>query len=665
MFSKEPPKPSSGNVASRPMREAFLQRLCLCAAFAFLGSLLVSIILEDHSCRREIKREINSRIAENNESVQSARSTADLFVNANDINARIDVSVVAKLVANEPSILTTDGRLEEIAKKLHFSEVYFITSEGVIDASWPEDCVGVNILKNEDYKGLRKVFETPIPRVAPRVNVHFNESDYHASEFEVAAIRSDRDGVVIVRLHDLFTLSAEQIATASRPLDVPISHSGRLYFFSKFPKNNLGQPIDPREVSGCDDFPDLETLPNNLTTIKIFNHHVFYVYAQRTFEGIYVGWIPYRGLLSSKLFELTLICFCNFVVFLAIFSLVSLFIQKLFVDSIYAVNRSLDKITAGNLNEKVKVSASKEFVELSEGVNTTVDSLKEAAAEVKRRSDEELTLAGNIQLASLPRLENIYTRHQIFDVYAEARLHAGVGGDMYDFFFVDDYNVMFYIADVSGRGVAASLVMMKTMTLVKNFALLGFDLETIVTNVNQHLTENKESIFVSGIFFELNLRSGDLKYVNAGHVPPFIRRKSCNFTIGKPERQLALGLMPDQTYESSSLEFHPGDELLIYTDGFMNSLQTTLDEFFKKSHVLEVLDSHSSEASSQQYVKAFFDVILNGRIDSQALDDVTALCFRFIAYKVEKERRSSDKDEKNPSLATSEVDIQDTSVSTP
>ena len=661
MSFEESLKIPSGDASYKPMREAFLRRLCLCAAFAFLGSLLVSIMLEDHSCRREIKREINSRIAENNESIQSARSTAELFVKVNEANARIDASVVAKLAANAPDILSSDEKLAEIAQKLHFSEIYFITSEGVVDASWPEKIVGVNVLKDEGYDNLKKIFETPIPRVAPRVNVDFNDVP---SIVETATVRSDRDGVVIVKLGDFFALSSDQIAEASKPLDVPISHSGRLYFFSKFPKDNPSRPIDPREITGYDDFPDLVTLPSDTTTIRIFNRRVFYVYAQRTFDGIYVGWIPYRDLLNSKILELTLICFCNFVVFLAIFSLVSLFIQRLFVDSIYAVNKSLDKITAGNLDEKVKVSASKEFVELSDGVNTTVDSLKEAAAEVKRRSEEELTLAGNIQLASLPRLEKIYTRHQVFDVYAEARLHAGIGGDMYDFFFVDDYNVVFYVADVSGRGVAASLVMMKTMTLVKNFALQGADLDTVVTNVNQHLADNKESIFVSGLFLALNLRTGDLKYVNAGHVPPIIRRKGGRFTVGALERQLALGLVSDQTYHSSSLTFLPGDELLMYTDGFMTSVHSTLEEFFKTTRLLEVLDGFSSVPSSQQYVHAFFDVILKDRTDQQSLDDVTALSFRFIAKKVEKERRSS-VDENSSSPVSSVDDAQGLRPSTP
>ena len=644
------------------MREAFLRRLCLCAAFAFLGSLLVSIILEDHSCRREIKREISSRIAENNESEQSARNTAELFANANDANVRIDASVAVSLVANDPKILESEEKLAEIAHNLHFSKIYFITSEGVVDAAWPRESVGINILKEDGYDDLRKIFETPIPRAAPRVYANVGGIP---SEFEIAAVRNDRDGIVVIRLRDLFILLAsKRIAEVSRPLDVPISHSGRLCFFSKFPKDNSSRPVDPREITGYADFPDPVTLPANTTTVRIFNRRVFYVYAQRTFDGIYVGWVPYRGLLSSKILELTLICFCNFVVFLAIFSLVSLFIQRLFVDNIYAVNRSLDKITAGNLDEKVNVSASKEFVELSDGVNTTVDSLKEAAAEVKRRSDEELALAGVIQLASLPKLEKIYTRHQVFDVYAEARLHAGVGGDMYDFFFVDDYNVVFYVADVSGRGVAASLVMMKTMTLVKNFALLGADLETVVTNVNQHLAENKESVFVSGMFLGLNLRTGDLKYVNAGHVPPIIRRKDGRFAVGSTERQIALGLVHDHTYHSSSISFLPGDELLIYTDGFMTSVPTTLEEFFKTSRLTETLDTFSCQASSPQYVRAFFDVVLKDRTDPQDLDDVTVLSFRFIAKKVEKERRSSDDGSSN-TPASSENNIQEPRPSTP
>lgn len=643
MSSQEYPKTASGEKASKPMRETFFRGLTVCAIVAFLASLLISFALEDSSCRREIKREINSKIAENNEYLQSIESTARLFKNANVGVASVSALTAIHLVKNDPSILAPNStRLAEFAKDQRFSEIVFVSSEGIVDGSWPKDYTGINVRQDESLKELKEALDAPIPRVAPKVDVRLDLENRDASELVVTAARIDKKGVVVIKLRDLLNLTARQVAVASHPLDETIGRSGRLCLF---PDSNQDVPHPKLDAKQFKNFPDPASLPDNQTSIRFFNGRVNLLCKQKTPFGTFVGWIPYRDFFVSRMHELTLICFCNFIVLLAIFTLVHLFVQKQFVDSIYAINNSLYKITAGNLNEKVQVNASKEFVELSAGVNSTVDSLKEAADEVKRRTDEELTLAGKIQLASLPKLETIYTRHKIFDVYAKTELLAGVGGDMYDFFFIADNVVLFYVADVAGRGVAASLVMMRTMALVKNFALLGHDLSVIVTYVNRYLADSNESPFVSGIFFMLNLETGELKYVDAGHIPPIFRKKGEKFEPVELKRQLVLGLDPDQTYTNVVTTIAPGDDLILYTDGILGSGNTTLKDFFATSHALEKLDELPDGSSSQDNVKAFLNAVLENTDESRPSDDVSVLCFRFLAKKTEKTRRRQDSEE--------------------
>lgn len=622
------------------MREKFLRGLTICAAIAFLASLAISVILEDHSCRVEIKREINSKIAENKEYLLSIENMAGLFKQSNVFNAEVHAITAAELVLNDPTILDPhSSRLEEIAKELRFYSITFISDDGTIDASWPDNNVGVNVRANEDFKELALRLDSTLPQVVPNVEVNTDQETGDATCLTVTSTRKDTKGVVVIELREFFKLSPEQLGVVAKPLDVKISRNGRLCYFPKLPQRQTVSWYKPVFIDGL---PDPHSLPLNETTVRLFQRRLNFVYAKETSSGVFVGWVPYRNMFMSNAFELALICFCNFVVFLAIFTLVSLFVQKLFVDSIYKINRSLDKITAGNLDEKVDVRTSKEFVELSNGVNTTVDSLKEAAAEIKRITKEELSLAGKIQLAALPKLEEIYTKREGFDVYAEARLLAGLGGDMYDFFFVDESNVVFYIADVSGSGVAASLVMMKTMTLVKNFALLGNDLDTIVTLLNRYLADGKEAPYVSGFFCSLNLKTCELKYIDAGHIPPIIRRRDRNFEIAEPKRQLLLGLSPDLVYSSVSTKFEVGDSMLLYTVGFLSSQIMTFREFFDISKTLETLDAAPSEFGSRDYVETFFDRVLNVSGAAAPSDDVAALSFRFLSRKMEKDRRSQE-----------------------
>lgn len=608
------------------MRETFFHGLSICAAIALIASLLISIILEDRSCRKELRREINSKIAEDYEYILNSQKTADFFKNINVINAEIDALVVTKLIKNDPSFLDP-SRLEALAEELRFSSIVLINGDGTVEGSWPEKIVGKNVLNNKRLERLARFFNSPIPRIGPRVDVIPDSETSDSANLYVSALRQDKEGLAIIGLNNLFKLSNTLVAHASRSINERISHGGRLYFLPKeeAPGLNKADINDSR-----DEITQIESLPLDKIFVSLLNQRLNFIYARETPLGRFVAQVPCAEMLKSKSLELTLICFCNFIVFLAIFLLVSFFVQFCFVDSIQLVNHSLHKITVGDLDEKVDVQASKEFVELSNGVNSTVDSLKEAAAEVKRSTEEEISLAGKIQSASLPKLDEIYARHERFDVYAEARLFASVGGDMYDFFFVDDYTICFYIADVSGRGVAASLVMMKTMALFKNFALMGHELETVATLVNHYLADGKGSPFVSGVFFALNLKTCELKYVNAGHVSPISRKRGEKFSQIELEAQLILGLDPNLTYVGSVMRLEPGDDLLLYTDGVINSLNTTAQRYFSSFGILDSLNNLPENASSKDYVTTFLDATSKNP-NRDIHEDVAALCFRFLS----------------------------------
>ena len=116
--------------------------------------------------------------------------------------------------------------------------------------------------------------------------------------------------------------------------------------------------------------------------------------------------------------------------------LISLLVQKIVINGIHKVNRSLVKITNGDLNERVNVSTNPEFISLSKGINATVTALKKAIKEANTRIDRELTLAKDIQLSILPSVFPPYPDREELDIYAYMGAAKEVGGDFYDFFFI-------------------------------------------------------------------------------------------------------------------------------------------------------------------------------------------------------------------------------------
>ena len=169
----------------------------------------------------------------------------------------------------------------------------------------------------------------------------------------------------------------------------------------------------------------------------------------------------------------------SLVLFAAVFVLISLLLNRVVARRIDETNEVLARVTAGDLDARVEVQDTREFESLSEGVNTTVESLKNLIAEAETRMDEELATARAIQESALPRTFPPFPNIPRFDIYASMNPAKQVGGDFYDFFLIgDDCGQMkgklgFLVADVSGKGVPAALFMMKAKALLRDYVSSG------------------------------------------------------------------------------------------------------------------------------------------------------------------------------------------------
>lgn len=211
------------------------------------------------------------------------------------------------------------------------------------------------------------------------------------------------------------------------------------------------------------------------------------------------------------------------------------------------------------------------------------------------RIESELNLANDIQAHMLPTIFPPYPECEEVSLYASMTPAKEVGGDFYDFFMLDDHNIVFVVADVSGKGVPAALFMVIAKTLLKNEANMGTEPAEIFTKVNHMLCEgNENNMFVTAWLGILDTETGLLKYVNAGHNPPLIKLGNANAAYLKSRPGFVLAGMDGMRYKQYELQMQPGDMIFLYTDG-VTEAENAGKELFGNERLLSYMDQHMSE----------------------------------------------------------------------
>ncbi len=252
-------------------------------------------------------------------------------------------------------------------------------------------------------------------------------------------------------------------------------------------------------------------------------------------------------------------------------------------------------------------------------------------AEITREAERisaELNVATQIQTSMLPCIFPAFPEQPEFDIYASMAPAKEVGGDFYDFFMVDDRHLAVVIADVSGKGVPAALFMVIGKTLIKDHTQPGRDLGEVFSEVNQLLCEaNSEGLFITAFEGVLDLDSGDLRYVNAGHEVPFLSVGGGKLTPYPLRPGFVLAGMETTRYRSGSLTLRPGDKLFHYTDGIPEAVNAALEPYGME-RLQAVLRAHGERPPSELLaaVKADVDRFAGGTVQ---FDDITMLCLEY------------------------------------
>ena len=262
----------------------------------------------------------------------------------------------------------------------------------------------------------------------------------------------------------------------------------------------------------------------------------------------------------------------------------------------------------------------------------------EAAYDIIRahneRMETELTVGHDLQLSMVPRVFPAFPGRDEVSVYATLRPARELGGDFYDFYFVDDSHLFFCVGDVSDKGVPAALFMAVTKTLIKTRSAEEASTAKLASYLNAELArDNDACMFVTLFLGRLDVATGELVYTNAGHEPPCLRHATGGVEVLAERHGPLVGAAPGLVYRESRRRLTPGDLLVVYTDG-VTEAQDTGGRLFSEERLTEIV-----RADGAQPTEAVVDRIL-AAVDTfesgaERADDVTVLTLRFLPALVE------------------------------
>ena len=292
------------------------------------------------------------------------------------------------------------------------------------------------------------------------------------------------------------------------------------------------------------------------------------------------------------------------------------------------------RLAQGDLTTQVTdVPPGDEIGDLAATFNHTVRELNRYVAELtattkeKARIQSELDLARQIQESVLPRIYPAFPDRQEFDLFARTLPAREVGGDFYDFFFVDHDHLVMVVADVSGKGVPAALFMTISRTLIKNASSHHPDPVRSLAEVNAEIVpDNEMCMFVTVFYGVYELSTGILRFVSAGHPAPLLRRADGSTSQLPKLGGMALGIMDELNLEVGEVQLEIGDSLLAFTDGLDEAVNAQ-DEMFGIERAAQWL-SHAQPVSAPVLLDGLIDYWKQFTGDLEQFDDLTLLTFR-------------------------------------
>ncbi|MEG0309580.1 MAG: SpoIIE family protein phosphatase [Eubacterium sp.] len=325
--------------------------------------------------------------------------------------------------------------------------------------------------------------------------------------------------------------------------------------------------------------------------------------------------------------------------------LYDLLIKRILLKPVIALSDRMEKFVTdkGTIKpdySKIEISALGEIQAMVDAFNGMKMDIKEYTEHLKEMTAEkeririELDLAAKIQQTALPEIP---PQNKAFDLNALMKPAREIGGDFYDYFMVDKTHLAIVIADISGKGIPAALMMMKTKTLMTDYIMRSENIVKAIEAVNNTLCKNNdEFMFVTAFLGILEITTGKLTYINAGHNPPAIEDKGV-VSFFNDEHDPILGVVEDFSYHVYEKTLEKGTRLLLYTDGVTEAFNFK-EELFGEERLLLELQKNIGK-SGKETLESIFENVCEFSEGIDQSDDITVLLIRFNGEKKENDEK--------------------------
>jgi sigma-B regulation protein RsbU (phosphoserine phosphatase) len=256
--------------------------------------------------------------------------------------------------------------------------------------------------------------------------------------------------------------------------------------------------------------------------------------------------------------------------------------------------------------------------------------LEQVVRSANERMEGELNVAREIQMSMLPLKFPAFPDCGDLDIYARLIPARQVGGDFYDFYFIDEENFCFVVGDVSGKGVPAALFMAVTKALIKAGSRQGNSTSGILTRINDEICrENENHMFITVFIAILNTTTGHLVYSNAGHNPSFLLRVGNGGLQRLSELHgVVVGVFEGVEYKETVLQLNRGDSVFAYTDG-VTEATNRMNGMFTEERLRKFLQG-AEFAGPRELVEQAVDAVIEFEDGAEQADDITVLAVRFM-----------------------------------
>ena len=601
---------------SEGIAHTFQRRLLSCIVIAYLVTSTFTLILQNGMAQIETQELFTVAINDVEETVRE-KSNRQL----------LEIAEQVKLEYEKDSAVS----LQTLADYHGIVEINVVDSDGIITNSTEVDVINNYDMnskaQSKEFVDMLKVQDSFVQAYSPRgkdesvwrkyaavklssggfIQVGYDAEQFHAmlNEFVVDVTKNRHVG------------TGGFVAVCDEKLNMVIDNE-----YSGLPLSAIGI-VPPEEMSGG---KTATTLYYADVVDGKTDDSLRYMYVFKFVEGYcIVAAMPEAEAMFMRDASMLTSIFMQVLIFATLFVFIYILIKRVIINNLKKINDTLAQITKGDLNATVDVRSNEEFASLSDDINSTVSTLKRYIAEAAARIDKELEYAKQIQLSALP---TNFPEGEEYGIYAQMIAAKEVGGDFYDFYKLSDNTVAFLAADVSGKGIPAAMFMMTAKTIIKDLAERGLPVNEIFTQANEKLCENNESgMFVTAWMGILNLTTGQVKFANAGHNPPLLKRADGSFEYLKTRAGFVLAGMEGVRYRIGELTLNPGDRLFLYTDGVPEATNTE-NKLYGEDRLLAFMNQNAATEATALLpaLKANIDEFVG---EAPQFDDITMLMFDY------------------------------------